>query len=177
MKRSQEYLAEEGTNSLCGLLRLPVGLLTPQIYLVHLKAAASARDLPGSRPVTNTHPLPARAQVSLDPLSTSWASQLRYHQTVSITHHVISVPGWGGGRALMERGWVWTLMGAHSELWPPRCFSQHPSLIHRSPGLLSTFPGEAARSLPSVGTQSYVGSRILPALPMPKSHFLRQSFR
>ena len=49
----------------------------------------------------------------------------------------------GEGRALMERGWAWTLMGADSELWPPRCFSQHPSLVHRSPGLLSTFPGEA----------------------------------
>ena len=76
----------------------------------------------------------------------------------------------------MERGWVWNLMGADSELWPPRCFSQNPSLVHRSPGL-SSFPGEAARSLPSVRTRSYVGSRILPALHMPQSHFLRQSFR
>ena len=67
-------------------------------------------------------------------------------------------------------------MGADSELWPPRCFSQHASLVHRSPGLLLSFPGEAARSLPSVGTQSYVGPRILPALPMPQSHFLKQSF-
>ena len=65
----------------------------------------------------------------------------------------------------MERGWVWTLMGAHSELWPPRCFSQHPNLVHISLGLLSTFPGEAARYLPSVGTRSYVGSRILPPSP------------
>ena len=86
-------------------------LLTPQIYLLNLKGAASARDLPVSPPATDTHPLPARAQVSLDPLSTSWASQLRFHQTVSTPHHVILVPGWGGGRALTERGWVWTLMG------------------------------------------------------------------
>ena len=42
---------------------------------------------------------------------------------------------------------------------------------------LSSFPGEAARSLPSVGTRSYVGSRIVPALHMPQLHFLRQSFR
>ena len=77
----------------------------------------------------------------------------------------------------MEIGWVWTLMGAHSELWPPRCFSQHPSLVHRSPGPLFSFPGEPARSLPSVGTRSYVGFRILTALHMPQSHFLRQSFR
>ena len=42
---------------------------------------------------------------------------------------------------------------------------------------LSSSPGEAARSMPSVGTRSYVGSRILPALHMPLSHFLRQSFR
>ena len=97
-KRFQEYLAEEGTNSLCELLRLPVGLLTPQIYLVHLKAAASARDLPGSPLATNTHPLPARAQVSLDPLSTSWASQMRFHQTVRTPHHVILVPGSGWGQ-------------------------------------------------------------------------------
>ena len=60
-----------------------------------------------------------------------------------------------------------TLMGPDSELWPPRCFSPHPSLVHRSPGLLFSFTGEAARSLPSVGTRSYVGPRILPALPMP----------
>ena len=42
---------------------------------------------------------------------------------------------------------------------------------------LSSFPGETARSLPSVGTRSYVGSRILPALHLPQSHFLRQSFK
>ena len=42
---------------------------------------------------------------------------------------------------------------------------------------LCSFPGEAARSLPSVRKRSYVGSRILPALHMPQSHFLRQSFR
>ena len=95
MKRSQEYLAEEGTNSLCGLLRLPVGLLTPQIYLVHLKAAASARDLPGSPPATDIHPLPVRAQLSLDTLSISWASQLRFDQTVSTPQNVLSVPGSG----------------------------------------------------------------------------------
>ena len=83
-----------GPHSLCELPRLPVGLLTPLIYLLHLTAAASGRDLPGSPPATDTHLLPARAQVSLDPLSTSWASQLRFHQTVSTPHHVISVPGW-----------------------------------------------------------------------------------
>ena len=88
------YLAQEGTHSLCELPRLPVGLLTPHIYLLHIKPAASARDLPGSPPATDTHPLPMRAQVSLDPLSTSWASQLRFHQTVSTPHNVISVPGW-----------------------------------------------------------------------------------
>ena len=71
-----------------------MGLLTPHIYLLHLKAAASVRDLPGS-PATDTHPLPARAQVSLDPWSTSGTSQLRIHQTVSTPNHVISVPGWG----------------------------------------------------------------------------------
>ena len=45
----------------------------------------------------------------------------------------------------MERGCVWILLGADSELWPPTWFSQHPSLVHRSPGLLSSFPGEAVR--------------------------------
>ena len=94
-KRSQEYLAQDSTDRLGDLHRLPADLLTPQIYLRHLKAAASARDLPGSPPATATHPLPARAQMKLDPLSTSWASQLRFHQTVSTPHHVISVPGWG----------------------------------------------------------------------------------
>ena len=39
----------------------------------------------------------------------------------------------------MERGWVWTLRGAHTELSPPRCFLQNPSLIHRSPGLFPLF--------------------------------------
>ena len=76
----------------------------------------------------------------------------------------------------MEREWVWTLMEAHSELWPPRCFSQNTSLVQIS-WTLSSFPGEATRSLPSVGTRSYVGSRILLTLHMPQSHFLRQSFR
>ena len=42
----------------------------------------------------------------------------------------------------MERGWVWTLMGVHSELWPPRCFSQNPSLVHRSPALFPLFPAK-----------------------------------
>ena len=84
----------EGTHSLCELPRLPVDLLTPHTYLLHLKAAASARDLSGSPNVTDTHPLPVSAQVSLDPLSTSWASQLRFHQRVITPHHVISVPGW-----------------------------------------------------------------------------------
>ena len=78
---------------------------------------------------------------------------------------------------MMERGQVWTLMGPDSELWPPRCFSQHPSLVYSSLGLLSSCPGEAARSLPSVGTRSYVGYRILPALPINQPHFFRQSFR
>ena len=45
----------------------------------------------------------------------------------------------GGGRALKERGWVWTLRGAHTEFWPPRCFSQNPSLVHRSTGLFPPF--------------------------------------
>ena len=99
-KRSQEYLAQEGTHSLCELPRLPVGLLTPHIYLLHLMATASARDLPGSPPTTDTHPLPARAQVSLDPLSTSWAIQLRFHQRVSTPYYVISVPGWGWRQGL-----------------------------------------------------------------------------
>lgn len=40
MKRSQEYLAQEGTHRLCHLPRLPAGLLTPQIYLLHLQAAS-----------------------------------------------------------------------------------------------------------------------------------------
>ena len=92
-KRSQEYLAQEGTHSLCELPRLPVGLLTPHIYLLHLKDAASARDLPVSPPATDTHPLPVRAQLSLDPLSISWASQLRFHQAMSTPQNVLSVPG------------------------------------------------------------------------------------
>ena len=85
----------EGRHSLCELSRLPVDLLTPHTNLLNLKAAASARDLSGSSPATDTHSLPVRAHVSLDPLSTSWASQLRFHQTVSTPPHVISVPGWG----------------------------------------------------------------------------------
>ena len=177
-KCSQEYLAQDGTDRPCHLHWLPADLLTPQIYLRHLKAAASERDLPVSPPATDTHPLPVRAQLSLDPLSISWASQLRFHQRVSTPQNVLSVPRFqGGGRDLMERGWVWTLRGAHTELWPPRCFLQNPSLVHRSPGLLFSFPGEAARSLPSGGTRSYVGPRTLPALPMPQSHFLKHSFR
>ena len=91
--RSQEYLAENGTDRPCHLHRLPVELLTPQIYLLHLKAATSARDLPVSPPATDTHPLPVRAQLSLDPLSISWASQLRFHQTVSTPQNVLTVPG------------------------------------------------------------------------------------
>ena len=43
--------------------------------------------------------------------------------------------------------------------------------------ILSSIPGEAARSLSSGGTRSDVGSRILPALHLPQSHFLTQSFR
>ena len=93
MKRSQEYLAQDGTDSPCHLHRLPVDLLTPQIYLLHLKAAASARDLPVSTPATDTHPLPVSAQLSLDPLSISWASLLRFHQTVITPQNVLSVPG------------------------------------------------------------------------------------
>ena len=95
MKRSQEYLAQDGTDRTCHVHRLPAGLLTPQIYLLHLKAVSSARDLPGSPPATDTHPLPVRAQLSLDPLSISWASQLRFHQTVSTPQNVLSVPGLG----------------------------------------------------------------------------------
>ena len=34
---------------------------------------------------------------------------------------------------------MWTLMGADSELWPPRCFSQNLSLVHRSPGFFPLF--------------------------------------
>ena len=45
----------------------------------------------------------------------------------------------GVGRALMERGWVLSLRVAHTELWPPRCFSQNHSLVHRSPGLFALF--------------------------------------
>ena len=92
-KRSQEYLAQDGTDRPCHLHRLPADLTTPQIYLLHLKAAASARDLPVSPPATDTHPLPVRAQLSLNPLSLSWASQLRFHQTVSTPQNVLSVPG------------------------------------------------------------------------------------
>ena len=44
------------------------------------------------------------------------------------------VGGDGGGVADGVGGHAGTLMGAHSELWPPRCFSQNPSLVHRSPG-------------------------------------------
>ena len=139
-KRSQEYLAQDGTDRHCHLHRLPADRLTPQIYLLYLKVAASARDLPVSPPATDTHPLPMRAQLSLDPLSISCASQLRFHQTVSRPQNVLSVPRFqGGGRDLMERGWVWTLRGAHTELWPPRCFSQNHSLVHRSPGLFPHF--------------------------------------
>ena len=70
-----------------------------------------------------------------------------------------------GGRALMERGCLWIPMAAHSELWLSRCFSQHPSVVHSSLGLLSSFPREGARSLFSVGSRSYMRSRILQALP------------
>ena len=93
MKRSQEYLAQDSTDRLGDLHRLPADLLTPQIYLRHLKAAASARDLPVSPPATDTHPLPVSAQLSLNPLCISWASQLRFHQTVSTPQNVLSVPG------------------------------------------------------------------------------------
>ena len=95
MKRSQEYLAQDSTDRLGDLHRLPAGLLTPQIYLLHLKAAASARDLPVSPPATDTHPLPVRAQLSLDTLNNSWASQLRFHQTASTPQNVLSVSGSG----------------------------------------------------------------------------------
>ena len=56
-----------------------------------------------------------------------------------ITKCALSPRFQGGCRALMERGWVWTLLGAHSEHWPPRCFSQNPSLVHRSPGFFPLF--------------------------------------
>ena len=158
-----------------------MGLLTPQIYLLHLQAALSSRDLPGSPSATDTHPLPARAQLSLS-VTGSPEHQLSIPAEVPpdsehTTPCVLGLRMGGGGRAMMERGWVWTLMGSDSELWPPRCFSKHPSLIHSSLGLLSFCPGEAARSLPSVGIRSYVGSRILPALPIHQLHFFRQSFR
>ena len=94
-KRSQVYLVQDGTDRPFHLHRLPAGLLTSQIYLLHVKAAASARDLPGTPPATDTHPLTVRAQLSLDPLSISWASQLRFHQTVSTPQNVLSVPGLG----------------------------------------------------------------------------------
>ena len=93
MKRSQECLAQAGTDSPCHLHRLPAGLLSPQIYLLHLKAVSSVRDLPGSPPATDIHPLPVRAQLSLDLLSISWASQMRFDQTVSTPQNVLSVPG------------------------------------------------------------------------------------
>ena len=55
--------------------------------------------------------------MSLDPLNISWASQLRFHQTVSTPHHVISVRGWGwqqgfdGERMGVDShgGWLWAL--------------------------------------------------------------------
>ena len=68
MKRSQEYLSQNSTGRPCHLHRLPAGLLTPQIYLLHLKSVSSARDLPGSPLAIDTHPLPVRAQLIL------WAS-------------------------------------------------------------------------------------------------------
>ena len=92
MKRSQEYLAQDGTDRPCHLHWLPADFLTPQIYLLYLKAAASARDLPVSPRATDTHPLPVRAQLSVDPLSISWAFQLRFHQTLSTPQNVLSVP-------------------------------------------------------------------------------------
>ena len=98
-KRSQEYLAQDGTDRPSDLHRLPADLLTPQIYLQHLKAAALARDLPVSPPATESHPLPVSAQLSLNSLCISWASQLRFHQTVSTPQNVLSVqvPGWRQG--------------------------------------------------------------------------------
>ena len=138
-KRSQVYLAQEGTDRPCHLHRLPVDLLTPQIYLLHLKAVPSARDLPGSPPSTDTHPLPAR-------LRCHWIFEHQLGIPAELpldseytTKCALSPRFRGVGRTLMERRCVWTLMGAHSELWPPRCFSQHPSLIHRSPGLFPLF--------------------------------------
>ena len=61
---SQEYLSKESTHRLCHLPRLPAGLLTPHIYLLHLQAALSARDAPASPPTSDTPPSPARAQLS-----------------------------------------------------------------------------------------------------------------
>ena len=133
-KRSQEYLAQDGTDRPFHLHRLPADLLTPQIHLLHLKAAAPARDLPVSPPATDTYPLPVRAQLSLNPLSISWASQLIPPDIEHNTKCALSPRFQGGGKALMERGWVWTLSWAHTELWPPRCFSQNPSPVHRSTG-------------------------------------------
>ena len=75
---------------------LEMGVCNDQcVLLAKLLLAFAELHLPGSPPATDTHPLAARAQVSLDPFSTSWASQLRFHQTVSTPHHVLSVPGSG----------------------------------------------------------------------------------
>ena len=92
-KLSQEYLAQDGTDRPCHPHRLPADILTPQIYLRHLKAAGSARDLPVSPPATDTHPLPVSAHLSLNRLCISSASQLMFHQTVSTPQNVLSVPG------------------------------------------------------------------------------------
>ena len=137
MKRSQEYLAQDGIDRPCHLPRLPVGLLTPQIYLLHLKVVSSVRDLPGSPPCTDTHPLPARAQVSLNPLSISWAFQLRFHQTVSTPQNVLSVPGSG-----VEAGLQWR-EDACGLSWGLTLSSGLPDASHNipasSPDLLDSF--------------------------------------
>ena len=73
---------------------LEMGVCNDQcVLLAKLLLAFAELHLPGSPPATDSHPLAVRAQASLDPFSTSWASQLRIHQTVSTPHLVLSVPG------------------------------------------------------------------------------------
>ena len=117
-ERSQEHLAQEGTHRLCPMPRLPAGLLTPQVDLLHLKAASSPRVAPSSPPATDSRPLPARAQLSPECQQVPWAPaeqpQLRSHQTLSRMLSTLCVPSpriGGRGRTGMDRGRVWTLVG------------------------------------------------------------------
>ena len=133
-------------HSLCELPRLPVGLLRPHIYLLQLKAAASARNLPGYSPATDTHPLPVRAQLIL------WASagHPSWGSTRQWVHHKMctqsQVRGWKLGfngekmRVDSPGGWLWPLA---SEMLLTT--SQPRPQISWT---LSSFPGEDARSLP-----------------------------